>query len=331
MVVIATRWHEADLPGWLLKEHASEGWRVISLPAIAGKDDAFGRSEGEPLWPERFPLDALNRIKEAIGTSAWVSLYQQRPTLEEGAVFKRDASRTYSETPACERVIFSIDTAFKTGEQNDYSVCEVWGQTATGFALLHVLRERLTFPELVTRTQSLAAFWKPHAVLIEDAASGRSLIQSLQSSSRLPILPVKPLGDKQARASSVAPLVEAGRVLLPDSAPWLPDFIDEVTSFPAAPYDDVVDALSQALTYLRENDVGPFGYEGLPRYSHNPWHRSGERGYPGGSCDEQDRLDDMMGDATCFITGGSQQMQSLSARDLRSTARWRSLSRRRAW
>ena len=51
--------------------------------------------------------------------------------------------------------------------------------------------------------------------LVEDAASGQSLIQALQKETRLPILPVKPLGDKLARASAVSPLVESGRVFLP--------------------------------------------------------------------------------------------------------------------
>jgi Terminase RNaseH-like domain len=70
----------------------------------------------------------------------------------------------------------------------------------------------------------------------------------------LPILPVKPLGDKVARASAVTPLVESGRVYLPEAAPWLPDFMDEANGFPAASHDDLIDALSQALTYLRRAD-----------------------------------------------------------------------------
>jgi hypothetical protein len=88
-------------------------------------------------------------------------------------------------------------------------------------------------------------------VLIEDAASGQSLIQALKSETRLPILPVKPQGDKISRAHAVSPLVESGRVVLPTDAAWLNDFIEEVISFPSAPHDDQVDAFTQALSYMR--------------------------------------------------------------------------------
>ena len=98
---------------------------------------------------------------------------------------------------------------------------------------------------------ALADIWRPNAVLIEDAASGQSLIQALKSETRLPILPVKPQGDKVSRAHAVSPLVESGRVSVPPAAPWLNDFIDELTSFPSAAHDDMVDAFTQALGYMR--------------------------------------------------------------------------------
>src|SRR5208282_6591068 len=115
----------------------------------------------------------------------------------------------------------------------------------TGYYIRLVSRGRWEFPELKRQAVALAEIWRPSAVLIEDAASGQSLIQSLKAETRLPVLPVRPMGDKVSRAHSVSPLIESGRVFLPDSAPWLADFFDELTSFPAAPHDDMVDSLSQ--------------------------------------------------------------------------------------
>src|SRR5215472_9447786 len=88
IVLIQTRWHEDDLAGWLLREHSQEGWEVVSLPAVAERDEDF-RREGEALWPEEFPLRVLEQIRQAIGSAAWTSLYQQRPAAAEGAIFKR--------------------------------------------------------------------------------------------------------------------------------------------------------------------------------------------------------------------------------------------------
>jgi predicted phage terminase large subunit-like protein len=264
IVLIQTRWHEDDLAGWLLREHASEGWRVLSLPAVAERDEGW-RAEGEALWPARFPIETLDRIREAIGSIAWASLYQQRPTAEEGAIFKRDWFRAFREPPECKRLIFSLDTAFKTGQSSDYSVIAVIGETTTGYFLLHLSRGRWEFPELKRQAVALADLWSPHYVLIEDAASGQSLIQSLKAETRLPILPVKPLGDKVARASAVSPLAESGRVYLPESASWLSDFIDEACSFPAAPHDDQVDAVTQGLNYLRGEGYQPIEFRPAPR------------------------------------------------------------------
>ena len=45
--------------------------------------------------------------------------------------------------------------------------------------------------------------------------------------------------------------MEAGKVFLPESAPWLADYVDELASFPTGVHDDAVDSTTQALNYLR--------------------------------------------------------------------------------
>jgi predicted phage terminase large subunit-like protein len=258
IVLIQTRWHEDDLAGWLLREHADDGWTVLNLPAIAETNEGW-RREGDALWSKRFPVGKLNQIRAAIGGSAWAALYQQRPAAAEGAVFKREWWRTYTAAtlPArFEKIVLSLDTAFKSGKANDYSVGLVLGVGATGFFVLDIVRERVEFPALKRKVEMLAERWHPNVVLIEDKASGQSLVQELQTSSRLPVRPIKVDSDKVTRANAITPLIEAGRVLLPETAPWLGDFLDELSSFPAAAHDDQTDALTQALNYARESNPG---------------------------------------------------------------------------
>ena len=100
-------------------------------------------------------------------------------------------------------------------------------------------------------TASLAEEWEPNAILVEDKASGQSLIQELKLSTALPLIPVKVDSDKQTRAQAVTPLIEAGKVFLPESAPWVRDFVEEMAYFPNGIHDDVVDATTQALNHLR--------------------------------------------------------------------------------
>jgi predicted phage terminase large subunit-like protein len=55
---------------------------------------------------------------------------------------------------------------------------------------------------------------------------------------------------KVAKASGIIPLVEAGNIFLPSSAPWLDAFISEFALFPASKNDDMVDAVSMGINYL---------------------------------------------------------------------------------
>jgi len=255
IVLIQTRWHHDDLAGWLLREHGDENWDVLSLPAIA-EVDGDGRKEGEALWPRRFSAEALKGIRAAVGGSAWVSLYQQRPTAEEGAVFKREWWKRYTELPPkFIRIIASFDTAFKSGRTNDFSVGTVWGVTANGFYLLDRWAARCEFPELKRKVTALALEWHPHVILVEDKASGQSLIQELQASTRFPVLPVKVDSDKISRAHAVSPMVEAGKVFLPQSAPWLEDYLYSLSVFPVGAFDDDVDSTTQALNYMRNSNL----------------------------------------------------------------------------
>jgi len=106
------------------------------------------------------------------------------------------------------------------------------------------------FPQLKRQVALLAEEWKPSAILVEDKASGQSLIQELKQGSRFPILAIKVDKDKLARAYSASPLVEAGKVFLPASAAWLTDLLYELCVFPAGAHDDSVDSVTQALNWM---------------------------------------------------------------------------------
>src|SRR5262249_2272895 len=146
---VSTRWHLDDLAGWLLREHAEEGWKVISLPAFAEPGDLLGRPEGTALWPERFPVETLEKIRAQIGSQAFPALYQGRPVPEGGAIFKAEWFGSYREPPLFRRIVTAWDTSFGKGTSGgDYSVAVTIGETASGFYVLDMTRGRWPFPEL---------------------------------------------------------------------------------------------------------------------------------------------------------------------------------------
>ena len=100
--------------------------------------------------------------------------------------------------------------------------------------------------------RDLAVRFRPRIILIEDKASGTQLIQELRREGLLSIKGVVPPAgtDKVMRLHAHTAAFESGRVLLPERAPWLDDYVAELTGFPGARHDDQVDSTTQALAYL---------------------------------------------------------------------------------
>jgi predicted phage terminase large subunit-like protein len=252
VVYATTRWHEDDPAGRLLDSSGGSRWTVLRLPALAVEGDPLGRDEGEPMWPDEFGVEHFAEQRELMGPRAFAAVHQQEPTPEKGVVFERAWMGRYSRLPDGLRIVQSVDSAFKTGVANDYSVIATWGTDRRFFYLLDVRRAKLAYPQLVQAIKEAAAEWSPERVLVEDKASGQSVVQTLKQETGLPVVPVPAEGSKISRAESVTGLFEAGKVLLPDQSPsWLHDWIEEHVKFPGGKHDDQVDTTSHALRWLR--------------------------------------------------------------------------------
>jgi len=267
IVAIEQRTHSQDLTGHLLAEM---GWHHIALPAIAEKKTSivFPRSlrevlreEGDLLWPTHEGKPELEAARQRLGSFAFQSQYQQAPVAREGNLIKAEwLTPTYrSIPPHFSSLVLSVDTAFKTGTANDYSAIVVIGSLQSprdghlpGRYVLDAWRGKVEFADLKRRVVEMYRSWRPHQVLVEDAASGQSLVQELRNGTPLPIKPVRVDRDKWSRVAAISPILEARRLLLPESSWWRDDFVAELISFPAGAHDDWVDALTMALEHLRE-------------------------------------------------------------------------------
>jgi predicted phage terminase large subunit-like protein len=150
----------------------------------------------------------------------------------------------------------SWDTGCKKESYNDPSSCTTWGVPDVTIFLLDRFNERLEFPELKRAVISQAVRHKPDAILVEDKASGQSLIQELRRETHLPIVAIKVDRDKVARAHAVTPLIEGGQVYLPEWATWSDAYINIMAAFPRGREDDDVDSTTQALEYLKQHALG---------------------------------------------------------------------------
>jgi predicted phage terminase large subunit-like protein len=262
IVILMQRLHPEDLTGYLLKKQPTD-WEVLTLPSVAEKEmkftieeKPFTHKEGECLHSTREGNKEIERAKLELGSYAFASQYQQSPLVHSGALINLTWLKNYEELPEeVLKITQSWDTAVKIGAKNDYSVCTTWGETSNGYYLLDVQRAKLSYPALKRTVISLAEQWQPHAILIEDKASGESLIQDLRSETKLPIIAIKPTQDKLSRFIAITSIFEAGKVHLPRFVPWKALYEMELTTFPYAIHDDQVDSTTQFLQYAK-NKVG---------------------------------------------------------------------------
>lgn len=253
IILILTRWHEDDLAGRILNNPVEgEEWRVVSFPAIAEDHDILGRAPGEALWPERYSVADLLRIKEAVGSHWWEALYQQHPSSMEGNMFRREWWRYWEHRPVCEEVIQSWDMRFgDSRDSGSFVVGQVWGKAGAQRFLLDQVRGRWSFTQSLDAVRMLTARWPDARIrLVENKANGPAIMSALQREIG-GFVPVEPSGSKEARAAAVTPDVEGGNVFLPDpSMPgyeWVTGFVEEWAAFPRGGNDDQVDAGTQAL------------------------------------------------------------------------------------
>lgn len=264
IIICATRWHDDDLSGKRLKEaeEGGEPWREIHFPAIS--------EEGKALWPEMWPLEELEKTRAAVRTKVWSSQYQGKPEAAEGGLLKRTWWKRYKELPTIEKAEIYLDSAFKTGVSNDYSAFALWARSTDGHPyLIWVWKKKVEFPDLLKMAhivynqsaERVGTDTVKLALVIEDKASGQSAIQTLRhpiyqaDGDELPRLPVIAYKidsglTKVNRVEGVSGLVEGGSVYIPESAPWLDDWLYEHERFPNLAHDDQVDTTVMALMRL---------------------------------------------------------------------------------
>jgi predicted phage terminase large subunit-like protein len=263
IIVVMQRVHLHDLTGHLLE--SSSGWEVLSLPAIAEDDEEVPigenrihlRRAGEALHPEREPLEVLENLRRELGSDVFAAQYQQSPVPPGGGMIRKAWLRYYDKPPKRTypaKVIQSWDTAAKDGAQNSWSVCTTFLLVDKHYYLLDLTRGRYEYPRLRDTAVALADRFKPNTILVEEASTGVALAQDLRPIVHYAIRPIPVHRDKIGRLYVHQAKFEAGLVLFPTGAQFLPELEAELLTFPHGKTDDQVDSISQALSYQESYD-----------------------------------------------------------------------------
>jgi predicted phage terminase large subunit-like protein len=256
IVIVMTRWSLRDLTGQVIKSSASRGgdeWEVIEFPAIL--------PSGNPLWPEFWSIDELEKLHTELPNGKWMAQYQQQPTSDSSAIIKREWWKKWpsEHPPQCDYILQTWDTAFEKNTRADYSACTTWGifyndedDGQANIILLNAFKERMEWIELKKTAFEHYKDWEPDNILIEKKASGAPLIYEFRAMG-IPAMEFSPGKgqDKISRLNAVSDLIASGKVWVPDTR-WAEELVDEIASFPSGEHDDLVDATTLALARFRQ-------------------------------------------------------------------------------
>lgn len=269
IVLINHRMHEDDLTGMLRAQQAAGGdkWEVVEL-----KPDM---EAGMALWPEKYPIEALERIRRNTTAQDFSALYLQNPTPDEGMYFKADWLRPYDTAPVRStlRIYGGSDYAV-TSDGGDWTCHVVIGIDPTGHMyLMDLWRGQTNSSEWIEAFCDLVIDWKPIGWAEENgqirAAIGPHLARrQRERSAWVAREQFATKGDKAVRAQSIRGRMSLDGLYVPIHAKWYAAFRNELLSFPSGKHDDQVDALGlvgQLLdrmikgTVARDEDAPPRG------------------------------------------------------------------------
>jgi predicted phage terminase large subunit-like protein len=259
--VTNTRWHHDDLVGRILASADAPNWRNLRLPALAEKEDPLGRAPGEALWPERYPLSMLERIRDGQDRDgelndrySWESLYQQNPTPKKGAFFDVSQILIVDAVPAGLPRFRAWDIANSTS--GDWTV----GFLAAGpdrdglWYLVGRVKGRWESAERNRVIRQTAEVMDGYSVPIEvphdPGAGGKEAAAHLvKLLAGYKVDAYRVTSNKTASADGLAAQVNAGNVRML-RGPWNGETLEEMRTFPAGRHVDEVDAMPRAFNRL---------------------------------------------------------------------------------
>lgn len=260
VVVLMTRWSKLDITGQLInhmtKNPGADQWEVIELPAVL--------PSGNPLWPDFWSKEELEKKRIDVGAAAWAAQYMQQPTSEGAQLLKKEWWKHWDkeDPPDCEYTILSLDAAQESHNRADYNAMTLWGvfymdgpdgRKQANVILLNAWRERMEFPELKKAVLEDFRKWEPDTFIVEKKSNGAALYQELRRMG-IPVTEFTPGRgqDKISRVNAVSDMISSGMVWVPTDRRWAADVIEECAEFPLGANDDYVDSTTQALMRVRQ-------------------------------------------------------------------------------
>lgn len=270
ILIVMTRWNEQDLTGKLLAraeaDPKADQWTVLTLPSLAEDDnrhpeDQANRKLGEPLWPDKHPMEELEKIRAASPTD-WHSMHQQHPRPEGGTEWPDSyfgPGIWFDEWPRdlTLKAIGLDPSKGKDAKWGDYSAYVLLGRDSKGTLFCEADLARRSTEQIVAdgiehQRRFNADIFAVEANAFQELLAVQIAKESAAAGMMVPVVPMVNTVNKQVRIRRLGPYLRAGNLRFKGGHPGTRLLVSQLRDFPLAAHDDGPDALELCLRSMIE-------------------------------------------------------------------------------
>ena len=260
-IIIMQRLHKYDLAGYIeeeIKKGNIQNWDIIKIPAI--KDD------GTSFWEESYPINTLEEMRKS-DPYTFNSQYQQNPISESRNFFDTEMFEEVMIPKDFDYTYITADTAYKDGEDNDYTVFTCFGVADKKLYLVDILRDKIQAVDIENRCIPFikkntsygfeGAYIEPkgHGIYLNQTLPDKNIIMPSERSVEQ-FFKDRRLS-KIERANAIMPFFTSNKLYINNGIKrnLKNDIIDECINFPDGLHDDVVDTVTDGIKYYMDNEM----------------------------------------------------------------------------
>lgn len=268
-IIIMQRLHKYDLAGYI-EEEINAGrldknkWDILKICAI--------KEDGSSFWSEAYPIGSLEELRKA-DPYTFNAQYQQNPVSMNRNFFNTDMFEEANIPEDMDYSYITADTAYKDGQDNDYTVFSVFGVKDKKLYLCDILRKKLKAVDIeslaipfIQKNTSYGfegAYIEPkgHGIYLNQALCDKDIVMPREE--EIAEFFKDRRNDKVTRANAIMPFFTNKKLFinkdLQDGVKN--EIIGECINFPDGLHDDIVDTIIDGCKkYMNKEVFNPYAW-----------------------------------------------------------------------
>ena len=262
-IIIMQRLHKYDLAGYIedeIRKGSIKNWDILKVPAI--------KEDGTSFWEEIYPIETLQEMRKQ-DPYTFNAQYMQNPISESRNFFDTDMieETTTKSIEEFDYTYITADTAYKDGQDNDYTVFTCFGVLDKELYLIDMLRDKIQAKDIEGRaipfikkntTYGFEGCYiepKGHGIYLNQVLSDKNIVMPREKEiteffkdRRL---------DKVQRANAIMPFFTNNKLYINNdiSTQLKNEIVDECINFPDGLHDDIVDTVIDGIKYFMNKEI----------------------------------------------------------------------------